>query len=190
MIPSAPEIARGLYGAWRLLLLDRGGAAYFDASLDGVWKSFFAAVLVAPIYALVMMLQLAELEPTAGPLRLLVIQAEVYVISWVAFPLVVYYLALGIGRRNEYPRYIVAFNWARVLEICIELPYALLRASGELSGGNAQFLLLVITVAILGYKWFVARVVFDVGGFAAVGIVLLDFVIFVLITSFALGMMG
>ena len=52
MIPTTREIVFGLYGAWRLAHLDRGGLGYFDASVEGFWKSFFAAAMrVAAISA-------------------------------------------------------------------------------------------------------------------------------------------
>ena len=43
------EVFKGLYGAWRLLLGDRGAVALFDDSIMGFWKSFFAAILILPI---------------------------------------------------------------------------------------------------------------------------------------------
>ena len=48
MIPSPLEIAYGIYGAWRLARLDVTGMEVFDRTVAGFWKSFFAAVLVAP----------------------------------------------------------------------------------------------------------------------------------------------
>ena len=58
MIPSTTEIAYAFYGAWRLAHLDASGLKYFDTSLDGFWKSFFAAVLVAPAYALIVVTEI------------------------------------------------------------------------------------------------------------------------------------
>jgi len=49
-VPSAREMMYALYGAYRLARFDAGGMRYFDASIDGFWRSFFAAVLIAPFY--------------------------------------------------------------------------------------------------------------------------------------------
>ena len=43
MIPSLHEIFYGVFGAWRLFRLDPKAMAYFDNSVEGFWKSFFAA---------------------------------------------------------------------------------------------------------------------------------------------------
>ena len=48
MIPDQQEVIRSIYGAWRLPWLDRSGMGHFNLSVDGFWRSFFAAVLVAP----------------------------------------------------------------------------------------------------------------------------------------------
>ena len=57
MIPSVTEIAYALYGAWRLARLDSGGMGYFDRSIAGFWKSFFAALLVAPGHILLLVIE-------------------------------------------------------------------------------------------------------------------------------------
>ena len=58
--PPAQEILSGLYGAWRLLRRDPQQAeACFRADATGFWNSFFAAVLVAPGYAVLVGLHLA-----------------------------------------------------------------------------------------------------------------------------------
>ncbi len=46
------EAIVSLYGAWRLARLDRRGFEVFDQTPAGAIRSFFAAVLVAPMYAL------------------------------------------------------------------------------------------------------------------------------------------
>ena len=40
---TAREVSYGLFGAWRLAHLDRRGMEYFDTSIDGFWRSFWAA---------------------------------------------------------------------------------------------------------------------------------------------------
>ena len=113
MIPSAVEIAYGLYGAWRLARLDPAGMGFFDQSIEGFWKSFFAAVLVAPAHVLIFLLQLAELKVSAGPLRIAAVESLIYVISWLAFPFVVFYLAQTLGRAREYRGFVVPITGRR-----------------------------------------------------------------------------
>ena len=65
------EIFEGLYGAWRLLLGDRGAIALFDNSVAGFWKSFFAAIFVVSILLVISIV----VAPTAVvvPILLLII---------------------------------------------------------------------------------------------------------------------
>ena len=41
MIPLTGAL-RALYGAYRLVLLDKSGFIYFDKSISGFWRSFTA----------------------------------------------------------------------------------------------------------------------------------------------------
>lgn len=59
-MPKFSEIATALYGAYRLARLDPQGMQYFDLSIGGFWRSFFAAVLMAPFFALLILLQAGE----------------------------------------------------------------------------------------------------------------------------------
>ena len=48
MMISPREITLGLYGAFRLALLDVRGMAYFNCTEAGFWRSFTAAAIAAP----------------------------------------------------------------------------------------------------------------------------------------------
>ena len=173
MIPSLREIAYGLYGAWRLLHFDRGGMAYFDVTVEGFWKSFFAAVLVAPGHVVLMAIHLADLEIAAGPLRLVLVEAITYVILWTAFPLVMHYLTQAIGRAPEYIGFIVAFNWFSVVQTLISVPVATLTVAGLLPA----VVLPLVGILLLAYDWFITRTALDVSGLGATALVLLNLIL-------------
>ena len=64
LMPDRAEVLRSLYGAYRLAFLDQSGMAHFNLSVDGFWRSFFAAVLVAPGFAVLVVQKLvARPEP-------------------------------------------------------------------------------------------------------------------------------
>jgi hypothetical protein len=182
------EIAAGLYGAYRLAHLDTGGMAWFDKTLSGFWKSFFAALLAAPLYALFTALNLPDdtaKEPleTAGRARVFLIEALTYVIGWVLFPLVMIRITDLLQRQQEYLRFIVAYNWAGVLQIAIFLPVAALTVSGLLPLAGGNFLSTIVLFAILYYQWFITRTALRVGVAAAVAIVCLDMALSILVTG-------
>ena len=80
MTPSWREIVYGVFGAWRLFRRDSGAMTYFDDSVDGFWKSFFAAVLIAPAYGIIVALELARLDTTADLLSITIIEAATGVV--------------------------------------------------------------------------------------------------------------
>ncbi|MCG8361408.1 MAG: hypothetical protein MI920_38115 [Kiloniellales bacterium] len=189
MRPSVSETFYSLYGAWRLLLFDRSGWDHFDKSIEGFWKSFFAAVLVAPPTAIMIAVRLSDLDYSAGPLRLLLVECLAYVISWTAFPVIMHALAPGLGRASAYVGFIVAFNWAKVIQTAIYLPIVLLSAAGFLPEAITSLLYVFAMVAVLGYQWFVTRTALDLSGAGAAGIVALDLIVGLVLIDISDGML-
>ena len=191
---SFREIASGLYGACRLARLDTGGMVWFDATLSGFWKSFFAAVLAAPLYALLTALNLLddtgrELLETAGGMRVFFIEIFAYVIGWVLFPLVMIRITDLLQRQQEYFGFIVAYNWAGVLQIAVFLSVVALNISGILPAAVGNFLSMIVLFAVLYYQWFITRTALRTGTGQAVALVFLDMVLSILITGIASAML-
>lgn len=190
MIPRAVEIVSALYGAWRLARLDPAGAGFFDRSVEGFWKSFFAAVIVAPGYALVLVLWLRDEQFAASALHVFAVHSIIYVIAWIAFPLVMYYLTDNIGRSAEYIGFVVAYNWAQVLQVAAFVPVKWLTSNELMPGLLVVLLNLALYGAILGYQWFIARSMLNVSGLMATGVVALAFIIDLFINSIGIGMIS
>lgn len=182
MMPSGQEVASGLRGAWRLLRVDAGGLGEFDQSVEGFWKSFYAAVLTAPAYVIVVALHLSAVEPVGGFLHLVLIETGAYVIEWVAYPLVIFYIAEMMDRQETYIRFIVALNWSRVIQMILYLPVLLL-VEAEAFGQLGSLLSFLVTIAVLLYQWYVTRTALDVHGLAAGLLVALDLAISIVIVQ-------
>jgi hypothetical protein len=150
---------------------------FFDRTIEGFWKSFFAAVIVAPGYFLMILLDVSQLEISAGPLRILVVQLLIYVIVWAAFPLVMYAWAQNIGRATEYTGFIVAYNWAQVVQMLLVLPASLLVAGHFLPAGVVPLVNVAVLIVLLFYEWFIARTALAISGPAAVGVIAVAFFI-------------
>ncbi len=176
MIPSLREIIAGLYGALRLLRGDPDGLALFDDSDQGFWRSFFAAVLVAPGY-----IAFAHFDPrpmSAGTVRIVMVEAIAFVIVWAAFPLAMYHFTRAIGRAERYRLHIVAYNWSQVIQTVIASPLLLgARHSGVVPEATADLLSLVVLLALGLYEWFIARSALKLPGFGALAVVMLSFLI-------------
>ena len=188
MMPNGAEIASGVYGAWRMLRFDPRGMAFFDGTVEGFWKSFYAAVLVAPGYAIVVALHLSADPPATGFLHLLSIEVLAYVVGWLAFPLAAFHLCEWIGKTAGYVVYIVAFNWSKVIQLCLYLPATLINEAGLLPTGLEPLLDLLVALVIIAYQWFVTKVALGMSGFGSAGFIMLDFAIGLLIISVTDGM--
>lgn len=179
------EAAFGVYGAWRLLLLDKGGMAFFDRSAAGVGRSFLLAPILWPAFILVMAMQLPGELAAAGLLRFLVVETIAYSIGWTLFPLAMVYVAQALDRSDRWLDHIVAYNWSLVLQFGIYLPLMALAFSGALPAGLAEGLVAAAGLVVLFYHGFVARTALGVGVPAAAGVVVLDVLLSVFVSGWA-----
>lgn len=184
-MPSLSETARALYGAYRLARMDAGGMAFFDATVDGFWKSFFAAVLVAPFYLVLMFVRMAGGGVEASVPRYLAVEAIAYVISWVIFPLVMVTLVRLFDREDRYLGFIVAYNWAAALQYGIYMPVAILTVGGVLLQPLGDIIAFGVLIAIMLYSWFVTRVALRVPGMLAALLVALDLILSLFVSAAA-----
>jgi len=169
--------AAGLTGAWRLARLDRGGMRYFDASEEGFWRSFQAAIIAAPLYAALVLLRPEDQPLSPDPLRALLIESIGYVIRWTAFPLAAWYLARAFNCSGRYFGFIVAYNWAQVLQLIVAVPVAVLAASSAVPSSIVNIVALAVTVGVLYYEYFIARSALVVDALPALAFVGADVVI-------------
>ena len=88
MIPDRVEVLHSLYGAWRLAMLDVSGMRHFNLSVEGFWRSFFAAVIVAPGYALLVVQRTLDRPEGYALGSTVVVESIAYVVAWAAFPIV------------------------------------------------------------------------------------------------------
>jgi hypothetical protein len=185
MAAAPGESARALYGAYRLASLDLSGMDYFRNTRGAFWRSFNAALIIAPFYAGLLFMRYTMGEVSTTALRFISIEAISYVIAWVAFPVVVDFLITAMGRREKYIRFIIAYNWAAVLQNLLYLPLAMLSVNGVLPPISAGFLGLIILMLFMVYIWFIIKVALDISGGRAATIVAIDFTLSLLINGYA-----
>ena len=190
MIPSAREIQSAIYGAWLLFKLDPRGLEFFEDSVPAFWRSFFAAVVVAPGFAILVLIDLADSELSAGPLEIILVETIAYAIIWAGFPLALYYLCQGLGREARYLRAVTALNWSVVIHIALTLPVHLVAASAILSPGFQTIAILAVVLVTLFYEGFVAHVALDVSPPLAALVVAIDVAISLAVQALVSGMLA
>jgi len=188
-MPGWPEIKSSIYGAWRLARLDAGGLACFNLSVEGFWRSFFAAVIIAPAYAALLLVRDAGLEATmvdAGPMPESVNylpEVVAYILGWIVWPLAMLLVVRVLGLAQNFVPYIIVYNWANVIQIGILLPAAILTRGAVLPEGMAAIIGVMATLAVLFYLWFITRTVLQVREWTAAGIVIMDILLGVILSS-------
>ena len=171
-MPGTAEIARSLTGAWRLLRFDASGMNFFDLSIDGFWRSFFAAVIALPMYILFVAVSFDGTD--AGLFVFVLVKGIAYVAGWAAFPIAMIGIARLLGLTQNYVAFIVAANWAGVLQSAVFVPVNLVAATGALASDGGAFLYLATLVIVLVYQWFIARTALQTTVTVASAVVLID----------------
>ena len=108
---SAAEIARGVQGALGFLKRDATAPQHFDNTMEACLRSFRVMALVAPLYAIYLLIYYSDVTVTADGAEIAVVEAMRYVVDWLLFPVIFYEAARRRGWLDRYPRYIGALNW-------------------------------------------------------------------------------
>lgn len=101
--------------------------------------------------------QNVPVDPPPSPIRFGFAHGIGYVISWTIFPVLMISLVRFIKRDVYYVRFIIAYNWAAVLQNAFYMPLAITAQLGMLSAEAGTFLGLIVLTAVLFYVWFVTR---------------------------------
>jgi hypothetical protein len=184
---TGSEISTALHGVWRLARFDRRGMAFFDRSVGGFWRSYRAALIVYPMFLILLALSSGSGSDFDGQsadwFRIVLVETIGFVIAWTAFPLVMLPVTRFLGREERWLDYIIAYNWMHVLQAGLLVANFLLAASGLLPVLLHGFIALATLLAVLIYTWFVARVALDTSGIAATMIVLIEQVLALLVST-------
>jgi hypothetical protein len=180
------ELRWAMVGCLRLARGDRSGLDCFDRSLDGFWRSFLAAFLGYPFFLALLTMRVSITDwNEAGGITIILIETIGYVISWVAFPLVMLSVVRWIGREQRFFDFMVPYNWCQLPQSVLFVGVGLEAATGALSDPVSQAIEVGAAIAVLVYEWFIARVALETSGGAATLVVLVDLVLGVLITRAA-----
>ena len=188
-MPSLREVLACLYGSWRLALFDPSGLACFPTGVAAAARSFWAAALLAPAYALLVTMRLGDDAGQISLAQLLVVEVIAYVISWTAYPLLMDDMSRILDCSGRYPIFLPVYNWSAVLQMAVYLPAVALGESGLLSPEMSETVGVMSTVVVMVYQWFVTRVALEVSNFTATGLVILDLVLSMFISGLADGML-
>ena len=187
IIAPLPEIAVSLIGSCKLACGDSQGLNFFNTTHQGFWRSFTAALLVAPIFALLLNVRYIANQNDVNVMRFICIYSVAYVIGWVAFPILANYLAIALNRQKNFIRYIIAYNWASVPQNIVYLPFATVVEAQLIQGDITAVIGVILLGLVFLYTWFVTKSALEISALAAAGIVILDLMLSIVISSITQG---
>lgn len=181
------DAARQIRGAFRLGQRDPGGLADLDSSREGFWRSFRAALLVLPGYALMIFLEpvsFGQVQAT-DPVAAILVDLIAYVIFWTSMPVLMPYLCRAFGREKHYTTYVVADNWAQIPQAYLMALVSLIGYADVLPDTVQAVLGMAAILWIMLFKFWVARIALSVTAGPALAVILTDVTIGVVVSSFA-----
>jgi hypothetical protein len=182
-------MAAGLSGAARLAFGKADGVVLVAGDHQTAARSFWAIPFALPsVVCRLLMVWSADGFP-AQPGRQMGRELIIFVLGWLLFVELTHALAPAIGKAHRWPRFIALWNWCNVVE-------GVLIVAGGLPGilgappiiGQASEL---ITIGwALWLEWYATRLTLDVKAAAALGIVLLDQALGILLAAVAISLSG
>lgn len=195
MVLGTQEIRQSCIASWRIMRGETEALQQFDLSADGFWRSFLVIFLLLPFYLLsliaenVLMVEhimtqgQENTEMVAGGFQLYFGKFLSLFVDWITFPIVVGLLAGSLGLKRNFGPYIIVRNWSTLI---ILLPQTLLYLL-YMAGLIPSELLIMLTFPIIGwvlwYRFQIARVAGDCSFSISIGLVVLDLVLSILIST-------
>ncbi|WP_434056084.1 MAG: hypothetical protein RDA78_01020 [Roseibium sp.] len=186
------EIRAALDGSWLLLRNRPEGQAYFDQSLQGFWRSFQVIILLIPLFLLSGQFEkhlfIAEnmFHPEGFPDSAFWTSKFLeHGVNWIALPIILAAIAAPIGISQRYVPFIVVRNWTSLLTAVPYMITYILFLLGIISPGIAVLLSLTALLVILWYHFLIARIVLQASISLAIGVVVLDILLSLVIAQVA-----
>jgi hypothetical protein len=189
IIAPIGETLKSMYGAYRLALGDKNGLSYFNMTYVGFWRSFTAAMLIFPPFALLLTIRYIFNDNDINLLRFSSIHSIGYIIGWAAFPLLVFYLNEIFNNSERFLNYIIAYNWASVLQNFIYLPFIILIEVNLLHGNITTLIGLFLLGLMLLYNWYITKTALEISNSFACALVCIDFILSIFLNSVIQGML-
>jgi hypothetical protein len=183
------EIVYAVRGLSLLARFDARGLEYFDRSIQGFWRSFQVAVLVAPVHAFVLGTVLPSFEPTVSWQQILIIVIVFYIINWFIYPVVAFEICRILKKEAEYVGFIAVYNWLALLGAAADLVITTPEALGVWDSRASTGIGYLVYIALLALSWFVARHSLRIAGSLALGFVFIGFAIDIILVHFMAAML-
>lgn len=190
-MPSLSEALRAIEGSIAIARRDPDASRFFDLSADAFWRSFAVVIFLVPLYFIVsaaetrmlfeMRDQITGTQPGYGDL--LISNLATLGIEWFAYPIAILFIAplFSVGQRVS--PYIIVYNWSSLAISLVMVPNFVLYLIGVFPIAMAVLVNFGLVLAVVWYRFLLAREVLGAPIGTAIGFVALDVVLSLFISS-------
>ena len=173
------EARRSVRGSVRVLRFDPDALQAFNLTIEGYWRSFYAALMLLPLYLLYLLT--LPMPQGVGVGRFWLIEAINYSLVWTIWPLISYYICRGAGVQDKYITYITVHNWAQILLLGGQMLLVIF-AFSVYPTGPAASLLILTWIVVLAAETLIVRFTLGVPWPHAIVIQAMAFVVALLLS--------
>ena len=181
---SVSTVTLGLNAALRLARGRADGVVLLPDDRKTVVRSFWSIALCLPSVVCRLLMSWLDTGVPADAAHVLGREIIVFVVGWLVFVEITHRLAPMLGRAGRWGRFIAVWNWCNVVEGLLVILGGLPGLLGAPAIVDQASELITIGWA-LWLEWYATRLAFGVGPRAAVGLVLLDQSVGILLASLA-----
>jgi hypothetical protein len=182
---SVSAVSAGLNAALRLARGRADGALLLTGDRQTIVRSFWSIALCVPSVICRLLMSWGQDGVPTDAAHLAAREVIVFILGWLVFVEVTYQLAPLLGRAERWGRFIVVWNWCNVVESVLVIVGGLPGILGVPAIIDQGFELITIGWA-LWLEWYATRLAFEVGSLTAIGLVLLDQSIGIILASLAM----
>ncbi len=183
-------------GCWMIVTGNAAGQTYFDMSIDGFWRSFRWAFVLAVCDTLDAVIGHSTAlvgDDAALPVNyvlLIAVNIIASLLTFFAFPIVVALLAKYMGLSQRYAPYIIVRNWLTVF-LSFAVYILELLSYADIFGDDVRLILVLALYAATLYTGTMnARMLLQTPYSLSFGFALMDFLMAILIGAAAMQLVG
>lgn len=181
---SVSAVTLGLNAALRLARGQADGAILVQGDRRTIVRSFWSIALCLPTVLGRLLMSWSTSGLPVDAVYLAAREVTVFVVGWLVFVEITHRLAPVIGRAERWGRYIAVWNWCNVVEGILVILGGIPGTFGAPPVVDEACGLITIGWA-LWLEWYATRLALAVGPLVAVGLVLIDQSIGILLASLA-----
>lgn len=179
------RLMMGLSAALRLARGRSDGVALVADDAGTTANSFWAIAFCIPSVICRVLMEWVGSGPPVGAGHEIARELVIFILGWLAFIEATYWITRWIGVQHRWRRFVAVWNWCNVIEGVLVITGGIPGLLGAPAVVDEACQLITLGWA-LWLEWYASRLVLEVDGVTAAGLVILDQAIGILLGAIAL----